>query len=137
MNPHTNIIHKVMPFKRTVFFSADNKQRCFFKTDTMATGGADLRPMSVPQGTLLAAVRRCVDYPLCPASLWVWLCAKEQKSLLSVASTTFELGRFLEFSEFSVCVAQGVEGVVVMSLCHFMKFLLFLIFVTGVFYIRG
>jgi len=60
----------------------------------MATGGADLRPMSVPQGTLLAAVRRCVDYPLCPASLWVWLCAKEQTSLLSVASTTFELGRF-------------------------------------------
>ena len=33
-NPHTNIIHKVMPFK-TTFFSADNKQRYFFETDTI------------------------------------------------------------------------------------------------------
>jgi hypothetical protein len=42
MNPHRNIIHKVMPFKKP--FSAENKQRCFVETDTMATGRADLRP---------------------------------------------------------------------------------------------
>jgi len=41
MNPHGNIIHKVMSFEKP--FSAENKQRCFVETDTMATGRADLR----------------------------------------------------------------------------------------------
>ena len=77
MNPHMNIIHKVMPFKGA-FFSAD-KQRCFLEADTMASGGAGLRQMSAPPGMLLTAVRRCVDYPLCPASLCVWLCTNEHK----------------------------------------------------------
>jgi hypothetical protein len=51
LNPHTNVIHKVMPFKRT--FSGDIKLCCFFEIDTMATGGADLRPMSAPPGSSL------------------------------------------------------------------------------------
>jgi hypothetical protein len=89
MKPHTNIIHIAMPFKR--IFSADNKQRCFFETDAMATCSADLRPMSAPPATLLTAVRRCVHYPLRPASLCVWLCPKEQTSLLNVISVAFEL----------------------------------------------
>jgi len=71
----------------------------------MATGGADLRPMFTPTGTLLTAFRRCVDYPLRPASLCVWLCPKEQTSLLSVTSVAFELARFLEFNAFGICVA--------------------------------
>jgi hypothetical protein len=50
--------------------------------------------MSAPPGMLLTAVRRCVDYPLCPALLCVWLCLKEQTSLLSVTSIAFELARF-------------------------------------------
>ena len=51
----------------------------------MATGGAASRPISAPPGTLcvcvcvplyLGAVRRCVNYPLRPVPLYVWLYPK-------------------------------------------------------------
>ena len=202
-NPHTNIIHKVMPFK-TTFFSADNKQRYFFETDTIVecvwnlmahdnarerkwrgnwpmewvastltlprnvvypalltlmctprlpavdwndsptdlnglarfsktrnlvsarlpsgfkrtiAGGTDLRPMSAPLGALLTAFRRCVDYPLRPASLCLWLCPKEKIGLLSVTSIVFELARFSGVQRFWYlcslrCVGRGNHVIV-------------------------
>jgi hypothetical protein len=90
MNPHTIIIHKVMPFKRTIFCCQqialhlwnrhDGNWWCGFESNVRSARNAPYQCQTL-----------C--YSLRPASLCVCVCPKKQTSFLSVTSVAFELAR--------------------------------------------